>query len=674
MKKTISRVLALAMAAMFTLSGCGGGSNNPPATSSETPATSSAAPATSSEAPATSSEAPAVVIEGEPITDLVYSRLATRELQTFNILFSQSASDFENLCNTNEGLLEVDTYGRLQPALASEWGTEDGGKTWTFKLREGLVWVDVNGNEKAANNAHDFATGLEWVLNFHKNEAKNTTMPIEMIEGAGDYYEYTKNLSEEEGFALTAGEGSKFAEMVGIEIPDDYTVIYHCLTEKAYFDSVATYACLYPMNQGMVDELTVPGVKAMDNETMWYNGCYLMTSYVHQNEKIFEPNPSYWDKDCTLFNSITIKMPDSNDVAFQLYTSGEIDYVPLTESNLQTIYNNPSHEFHDYLVPDLMSKYSYQFHFNYDKNNADGTSDTNWNTAIANKAFRQSWWYGLDLVNYFKRTNAITPMVCENNFYTMKGLVYTSDGRDYVELVREELGLPELNGEKMVRLDDSKFAELKTQAMEELTALGVTFPVECDYYISASSQTALDSANVLKQTFTDNFGDDYIVLNIKTYVSNATQEVWNPQLHSIAINGWGADYGDPQNYVGQETYGIDGAYYSKRYSNINKVAETEATADLIEIYKEYTRLVAEGDAITDDMDARYAAFAKAEAYMIDNALIVPAYYSKAWCLTRVNLYSKMYAMFGSQNEKMKNWETNANGYTSADMEAIVAAR
>ena len=32
----------------------------------------------------------------------------------------------------------------------------------------------------------------------------------------------------------------------------------------------------------------------------------------------------------------------------------------------------------------------------------------------------------------------------------------------------------------------------KKQAMEELSALGVTFPVGVDYYISASNQTALD--------------------------------------------------------------------------------------------------------------------------------------------------------------------------------------
>ena len=135
----------------------------------------------------------------------------------------------------------------------------------------------------------------------------------------------------------------------------------------------------------------------------------------------------------------------------------------------------------------------------FDKYNEDGTKDDNWNTAIANEAFRLSWYYGLNLSEYYKRFNTINPMSCENECFTMKGLVYTSDGTDYTELVKKELGLPEMDGEKMVRLDADKAAQYKKQAMEELSALGVTFPVGVDYYISASNQTALDSANVLKQ-------------------------------------------------------------------------------------------------------------------------------------------------------------------------------
>ena len=661
MKKTVSKLFALLLASSVVLSGCNSSTGETSGEKTDGESTTAQNEQTEGEQDAQSS--------ADEITDLVIPKVATRELETFNILHSQLASDFENLCNLTEPLLEVDTYGELSPALAEEWGTEDGGLTWTFKLREGVKWVDVNAQEKADCVSQDFATSLEWVLNFHKNDSANTSMPLEMIQGAEEYYEYTKTLSAEEAQALTAGEGSKFREMVGIETPDDYTVVYHCTIPKPYFDTVATYACLYPVSQAMVDELGVKGVQEMNNETMWYNGCYTMTSYVQGNEKVFTKNPTYWDTECSLFNTVTIKMVESNDVAFQLYQTGEVDYVDLTESNLKTISGNANNEFYDYLVEKPVDKYSYQIHFNYSKNKEDGTPDTNWNTAIANENFRKAIYYGLDLTDYYKRVNAVNPMNCENNFYTMKGLIYTSDGTDYTELVRQEMGLPENNGETMIRLDAEKAEEYKQAAIEELTALGVTFPVGLDYYIASANQVSLDSANVFKQTVSSSLGDDFIVVNIKTYISSATTEVYTPKLHSISTNGWGADYGDPQNYLGQETYGYDNAYYSTSQSKINDVEETEATKDLLDTYKEFTRLVEEADAITDDLDARYQAYAVAEAYMLDHALVIPFYYNPTWCLTKVDPYSKMNAMFGSQNEKMKNWKTNASGFTTEEIKA-----
>ena len=652
MKKTVSKLLALAMAASLVLSGCGGSGNS--GNSEETTGASGSEESTSA-----SSE--------NEIKDLVIPRLASRELETFNILYTQRAEDGENLTSLVDGLLESNPKGELVPCIAEEWGTEDGGLTWTFKLREGVKWVDMNGQEKADCNAQDFATGLEWVLNFYKNDSSNTTMPIEMIKGASEYYEYTKTLSEEEAKALTAGEGSKFREMVGLETPDDYTVIYHCITEKPYFDSLASYVALYPMAQGMVDELGgADAVRSMNNETMWYNGCYTMTSYIQGNEKIFTKNPMYWDTEAKLFDTVTVKMVESNDVAFQLYQTGDVDYVQLGEAQVNTIAKDANNEFHDYLVPDVPSHFSYQMQFNYNKNKEDGTPDTNWNTAIANEAFRLSWYYGIDFTNYWKRVNAINPMSCENNFYTMKGLVYTSDGTDYTDLVRKEMGMTDENGTTPIRLDAEKAEQYKQQAIEELTAQGVTFPVEADFYISASSQTALDSANVLAQVFSDCLGDDYVKLNIKTYIQSVRNEVIIPHLHSITNNGWGADYADPQNYLGQMTYGEDNAYYSDQYSYINEVEETEATKALLDTYKEFTKMVDEANAITDDLDARYAAYAKAEAYMLQHAIVLPCYYQIGWCLSRVDNDTKMQPMFGSVGDKMKNWGSNADGYTSEE--------
>ena len=471
-------------------------------------------------------------------------------------------------------------------------------------------------------------------------------------------------MDNEAAYALNGGEGSKFREMVGLAIPDETTLIYTCKTAKPYFDTLATHNSLYPLSQGLVDKLGVDGVKSMNNENMWYNGPYTMTTYVQGNEKIFTPNPNYWDKDCKLFESATFRMVESDDVTYHLYQNGEVDYVQLTESMVKTITENPNHEYHDYMVPARPSAFSYQFHWNYGKHNEDGTLDENWNTAISNEAFRRAIYYGLDFTEYFKRTNALDPISCENVCFTARHLVNTSEGRDYIELVKDRTGLKNGDGTKPVRYQPDLAKQYKEQAIKELAALGVTFPVQIDHYIQSANQISLDSALVLKDTFSKCLGDDFVQLNIKTYVSSLKKEVREPRLHSFLINGWGADYSDPQNFLGQMTIGNDNAWYAA-FNNINDVPETEATKDLLNYFRTFTEMVAQADTIADDMDKRYEAFADEAAHMLDHALVMPCNYRISWCLTRYNVHGDF------SGNKMKNWETNADGYTVEEMNELI---
>ena len=84
----------------------------------------------------------------------------------------------------------------------------------------------------------------------------------------------------------------------------------------------------------------------------------------------------------------------------------------------------------------------------------------------------------------------------------------------------------------------------------------------------------------------------------------------------------------------------------------------------ISIYKEFTELVNKANAITDDMDARYEAYAEAEAYMIQNALVIPCNYNITWELTHVNDYTTKNAVYGIQNYKYVGWETSVDAYTT----------
>ena len=101
MKKNSVRILALLLAALLALSACGGKD--------------------------TTTQPGQPDNGGEAITDFVTFALQTAEMETFLILNSESQFDLNVLCNAYAPLLEVDAKGKLIPAVAREWGTEDGG-------------------------------------------------------------------------------------------------------------------------------------------------------------------------------------------------------------------------------------------------------------------------------------------------------------------------------------------------------------------------------------------------------------------------------------------------------------------------------------------------------------------------------------------------------------------
>ncbi len=611
----------------------------------------------------------------DELTNLNTYETQARELETWNIHYSQAAADLNVLCNLFDGLLTNDNHGNLKLNAAKSYETPDGGKTWIFTLNEGMTWFNKDGEVQADVKASDWATGLEWVLNYAKNDSYNVSMPAEMIAGANDYYEYTQALAESDPDAvkaLTAEEGSKFAEMVGIATDDEAgTITYTLVDALPYFPSVATYNCLYPLSAEMIEEMGVDGYRDVTWEDMWYNGAYTVTYFENQNQKVLTKSPNYWnDANCKRFDTVTIKMVESASTAYQLFKQGELDHISLDQATLQGIYSGETDgEYKANLVESRPTKYSYQMHLVYNKNLEDGeTPDANWNLAVANENFRKSWYYGLDLTNYFARTNAINPLSCQNFVYTGNGVAFTSDGKDYTQLVRDELGL-QYDSEKYARVNADLAAEYKAKAIEELTAKGVTFPVTVDYYISGASDVAAQTAEVLKNIFSECLGDDYVTLKVNTYISSLANEVRKPRKASFFINGWGADFADPINFLGQETYNDPQAYYSNAYSNCNDNDDP----DLVAAYQEFTDLVVAAKAITNDMDARYAAFAKAEACFLNHALVIPCSYEVSWELTKVNNYSKVYSMYGMQGYRYVDWETNSVPYTTEEMAALAEA-
>jgi len=264
------------------------------------------------------------------------------------------------------------------------------------------------------------------------------------------------------------------------------------------------------------------------------------------------------------------------------------------------------------------------------------------------------------MTSYLSRYNAIDPISAQNFTYTTKGVGAMSDGRDYTDVVMSKLNWTK-GTDTYNRYQPELAAQYKAKAIEELTAEGVTFPVEFKYYVKGDNQTQHDTVAVLAQMIADNLGSDFITLSVGTYISSSTKEVVNPKLASLLAPGWGADYGDPLNFMVQMMPGDDNAFFAP-YSNYNDVTDEETVA----LMTQFTNMVNEAAKIADDTDARYEAFAEAEALLLSECFIIPTYLDVSWQLTCINDFSKIDAAYGNQQTRYINWETNSDIYTTEE--------
>jgi oligopeptide transport system substrate-binding protein len=112
---------------------------------------------------------------------------------------------------------------------------------------------------------------------------------------------------------------------------------------------------------------------------------------------------------------------------------------------------------------------------------------------------------------------------------------------------------------------------------------------------------------------------------------------------------WGADYADPETWTDPFTWYENGN--QNTYSFIFK-SEDETTKAL---FAEYMTLVDAAKAITTDMDARYEAFAKAEAFLLDHAFAVPfSISSRSYQMCDLNVFEGQYASFGMASLRYKD--------------------
>jgi len=607
--------------------------------------------------------------EREQLKDLIQYVTDGTLLNPHLMINSANSTHLAIASNYNEGMFEMNTKGQPMGALVESYEANEDSSVWTFHLRQGVKWVDYQGNEKGEVTSRDFAMSHSIAMNHHQGDSINPDMGA--IIGAQEYYEMTQEMDEDEAMALTVDDFLEAA--TGLELPDDYTIVYNLTEPDPAFWSAGLGQAMFPVAEGYVEEVGIENIFEGDLTKQWYSGPYIPVEFTAGNSLRMEQNPLYWDTECTRFDSLTWLVVSDNTLAYTLYENGEIDYVTLPVSTLRAIYEDENHKFHNELTEQRPTKHTFGIHFNFTKLMEDGSWDENWNKAVANENFRKAFYHGTDWTPYLQTVNFINPLKCDLTSYTVRNFVFFEDGTDYVDRVEELLSFQGQEGSPF-KYQPELAEQYKAAAIEELTELGVTFPIEFVYHVSGSNQDEQDKGVIIKQLIEEGLGTDFMTVEIDTYVSSWTGEIINNRLQCIGIVGLATSSADPVGLIAAEDpYDAD-AMFSTGWSHTQELIQEpkDYQADLVDTLNEFSELLTTAQEEVSDLNARYEAAAQAEAFLLEHALVMPLHRRISWQLTHINDYTKAYAAYGVVADKLKNVEAYLDACTTADYEEFAA--
>ena len=607
-----------------------------------------------------------------------YTVLYARQPATLNYLICSADPDLYHGTHCVDTLVEYDSRGKIREGLATSWEWDADTLTWTFHLRD-ENWVDYTGAVLGPVTAQDFVDALAYLLN--PDYASGTaSLVTPYVAGAEDYYNYcvwrnnanngtvaedgtTYTIDAAGTVTLTAADGSTTTcpavdfSSVGVAAVDEHTLTYTLNYDFPGFLSLLNYAPFEPAYGPMLAELGDQFCTSA--ETACSCGAFYLAEYTPLESWVMKKNPENYDKDNVYIDTIRyIYNQEALISGPEMVRRGEIDQATISSDILDSwLADDTTKDMVSMERPETGKSYFYFFNFlpyahqfpNWNTTGVDAQyQPDNWAKAVNSTNFRKAFLYAINPAV----TLAVTAPEGYENYklhtITPPSFCADSKGVDYTECGALAKVTDHFN--------EATAKQYRDAAVQELTAAGATFPIKVQYPYNPAVVDWDKQCQVFKQQVEGvlNDGFDFVDIIITQGPSdNFLNAVRRAGAYEFMSYYCGADYSDPETevYPFYQEAGDRGTCYAFLRTGVEDGIITGETADYVMTYMD---MVEKAKAITADLDARYAAFAEAEAYLIENALVIPLSLPvPPYIATRLNLWEGQYAPTGFSSNRLK---------------------
>lgn len=607
-----------------------------------------------------------------------YTVLYARQPASLNYLICSADPDLYHGTHCVDTLVEYDSRGKIREGLATSWEWDADTLTWTFHLRD-ENWVDHTGAVLGPVTAQDFVDALAYLLD--PDYASGTaSLVTPYVAGAEDYYNYcvwrnnanngtvaedgtTYTIDAAGTVTLTAADGSTTTcpavdfSSVGVCAVDEHTLTYTLNYDFPGFLSLLNYAPFEPAYGPMLAELGDQFCTSA--ETACSCGAFYLAEYTPLESWVMKKNPENYDKDNVYIDTIRyIYNQEALISGPEMVRRGEIDQATISSDILDSwLADDTTKDMVSMERPETGKSYFYFFNFlpyahqfsNWNTTGVDAQyQPDNWAKAVNSTNFRKAFLYAINPAvtlavtapegyENYKLHTITPPSFCANS----KGVDYTECG-----------ALAKVTD----HFNEATAKQYRDAAVQELTAAGATFPIKVQYPYNPAVVDWDKQCQVFKQQVEGvlNDGFDFVDIIITQGPSdNFLNAVRRAGAYEFMSYYWGADYSDPETevYPFYQEAGDRGTCYAFLRTGVEDGIITGETAGYVMTYMD---MVEKAKAITADLDARYAAFADAEAYLIENALVIPLSLPvPPYIATRLNLWEGQYAPTGFSTNRLK---------------------
>ena len=446
-----------------------------------------------------------------------------------------------------EGLVRLDPAGKVVPAVARSWDVSADQLQWTFHLQPDARWSDGT-----PVTAHDFVFAWRRVVDpATASQASQMLAPV-------------RN-------ALQIASGKLPPEQLGVQAPDDHTVVVQLIAPTAWFIYQLTNNSLFPVPQHVVRKHGADWVRP---GVMVGNGAFVLQELRINGAIQLLRNTRYREASAVKLKRITYFPVGDRAASAARYLAGDLDVTdgfPVEDIGMLSRQLGTQLTLAPYLG-------TVMFGMNHTRPPFDSA------------ALRMALTLALD-------RDVLTHKLLHDLYLPAYTLVPPTEGY--------QSALPEwVNWSTEQR--HARARQLYAQA-----GYSATHPLQVDLSWPTSGPDTRRVLEALAAMWQVNLGAEVRLANEEWRVHQQNRQL---SVHALFWNAWIGDYPDPQTFL--DLYRVGSPQNHGKYANAN-----------------YERLIALGST-TGDAAQRAQAWQQAEAQLNADAAYIPVYYYQSRHLIR----------------------------------------